>query len=592
LQYRGRAWHISDKTSNKRKTVIILLLAALVAASAIILFLPSGAPTEEAAADAPAYTADEPDTFPTPEEEPGPGLTIFDQRVEAIGIVQQLYMGMDRVPGDHEPLNYYVAEKETALRVTFEEHVDTVFSEGIPHCYISVYNGEEFVTQIAPSGLTSGRNLYFQPKNIAESGDWTEGFYTFELYLGDDEGVIAAALTANFRKAAACYYYLGLVGGAGAAPAMTDDPENGPFSPPEIISGQDEIPGVTPGENIRFDVIVYDEQDGRLLGSEVLWTLDGKEYMTGSALWVWPYELPPGTYTFTCTATNSLGLSSYKDFLLTVTEDESGLPDDLFREDISDALSKGLILPLNRLEIPVSRGQYANLMADFHDAFFSADDRYPVVMTNRNGFGREDYSRSLMVSLGAMELHDGYFEPNRPLSEEEAALIMCRTVAQTIPDFFGAGDSAGIMEALTAYGIFDESGPGAYHADKKLTNKLALIRLSRLYDLVVHNELRIIAEGFEPYTCDDAAIAMRAALMKSAKQGAVINMYFPEDSIVYIGDSETGLTKVSTTGVHVGVLYSGRVHCNVFPGGLPEKEWLESFYVTWGAKPLIEYLPF
>jgi len=557
---------------------------------------------EDAAKEAAPYPAFEPKVTCQPNEEPETGLTIYDQRVETIEIDQSLYAGIEREIGDHGPLDYYSAGKETTLIVTFKELIDEVFSKGIPLCYISVYNEGELITQIAASGLYDSRNLYFRPKNISESGNWAAGLYTFELYLGDDEGAVAAVLTEGFREA----IFTEL--------SDNEDPlDNIPIEPPEIINEQTEVPEIISeqteppeiineqtgisevkmSEGIRYEVSIYDVRDGWLSGSEVSWSHDGKEYLAGSTLWVWPYELPPGTHTFTCTATNSEGISSHKDFVFNVTEDESDLPDDWSGEEIAGALSKGLVLPLNRLEVPVSRGQYANLMADFYGAFSESGETYPNDMAdNFKISGRDSYNQSLMVHLGAMEAQDGYFEPNKWLSEEEAALIMCRIVALTIPDFFGAVDAEGIMEALNAYGVFDTYGPGSYKAAEKLTQKLALVRLSRLYDIVVANSLRIIAEGFKLYECDDAAIAIRAALIKSGKQGAIINLYFSAESNVFVGDRETGMSKVSTTGIHVGVLFNGRVHCNVFPGGLPEDEWLESFFEYSGRSPWIEYLPF
>ena len=558
--------------------IIQLLLSAL--ATAMILV--SCGQIEDAAEDAAPYPVLGPVVTCQPDEEPETGLTIYDQRVETIEIDQSLYVGIGSEIGDQSPMDHYAAGKETALIVTFKELIDEVFSDGIPLCYISVYNEGEFITQIAASGLYDSRDLYFQPKAISESGNWAAGFYTFELYLGDDEGAVAAVLAEFFREVVF------------AELSDSDDPqENTPTEPPEIISEQTEVPEVKMSEGIRYEVSIYDVHDGRLSGSEVSWSYGGMDYLAGSTLWVWPYELPPGTHTFTCTATNSEGISSRKDFVFNVTEEESDLPDDRSREEIAGALAKGLVLPLNRLEVPVSRGQYANLMADFYGAFSESGETYPNDMEDSLKFsGRDSYSQSLMAHLGAMEVQDGYFEPNKWLSEEEAALIMCRVVALTIPDFFGAEYEAGIMEALGAYGIFDDYGPGMYKANEKLTQKLALIRLSRLYDIVVSNRIRIIAEGYKLYECDDAALAIRAALMKSGKQGAVVNLYFSAESNVFVGDRETGMNIVSTTGIHVGVLFNGRVHCNVFPGGLPEEEWLESFFEYSGRSPWIEYLPF
>jgi hypothetical protein len=218
-----------------------------------------------------------------------------------------------------------------------------------------------------------------------------------------------------------------------------------------------------------------------------------------------------------------------------------------------------------------------------------------------------------MAGLSVMDAKDGFFEPMKGLNEEEASSAMCRLAALTVPDFFGTGngkeaaggdkdeesrdeggkdiDEALIMEALKTYGVFDEYGPGAYQANEKLTNRLALVRLSRLYDAVFSNELRIIAVKYKMFECDIAADAMRTALKKAGKQGYVVSLYFSGAGGMFIECPENGKTSVSTTGFHVGVLYGDRIHCNVFPEGLPEKDWIESFFETSGKRPRIEYMP-
>jgi hypothetical protein len=243
--------------------------------------------------------------------------------------------------------------------------------------------------------------------------------------------------------------------------------------------------------------------------------------------------------------------------------------------------------------MPVTRGAYAGLMAAFYNAFSEKDEMYPDFDSDMaRDCGKDDYDQFMMVHLGAMEAQGGYFEPMKGLTEERAASIMCKTVALAIPDFFGAGqDENGIMEALKACGVFDETESGAYQAPEKLTNKLALIRIGRLYDAVFSNELRTITDSYELFQCDIAAQKMRAAMVSEGKQGYVVNLFFSGGGSVFIQNSEKGKINVSTTGFHVGVLYGGRVYCNVFPEGLPEKEWIESFFENSGKRPRIEYLP-
>jgi hypothetical protein len=148
------------------------------------------------------------------------------------------------------------------------------------------------------------------------------------------------------------------------------------------------------------------------------------------------------------------------------------------------------------------------------------------------------------------------------------------------------------MESLRALGVFDEYGPGAYQASEKLSNRQALIRAGRLCDAVYANELWEIAKSYKMFECDTAGSAMRAAMIKAKKQGALVNIYYPNETYIYSEIPDKGKTNVSTTGIHVGVLYNGRIHCNVYPKGLPEKEWLESFFINSDKRPRVEYLPF
>ena len=259
-----------------------------------------------------------------------------------------------------------------------------------------------------------------------------------------------------------------------------------PFKAPEFISTQESIPEVKITEEICFDAEIYDMQDGWLWDEEVVWTLDEKEFVTGSFLWVWPYELAPGDHTFTCTATNSEGLSTQKDFTFRILDDESDLPDDWSREDIKNALANGFVTSINKLDAPITRGQYATLMTTLYWSFLYSDDPLPDYIENVvNDCGQDDYDQFLMVHLGVMEAKDGKFEPARPLTEKEAATIMYRIVDLADPELleeYGPGE-ADIMEFYSDYGIIDKNGPNEYQGAENLTNRLALVRLSRLFDV-------------------------------------------------------------------------------------------------------------
>ena len=98
--------------------------------------------------------------------------------------------------------------------------------------------------------------------------------------------------------------------------------------------------------------------------------------------------------------------------------------------------------------------------------------------------GEDDYDQFFMVHLGLMDAPGGRFEPNRPMTEIDTSLIMYRIIALADPDFVDASLSeASILELLEEIGVFD-GALNAYKAAENLTNKLALVRLSRLFDAI------------------------------------------------------------------------------------------------------------
>jgi len=256
------------------------------------------------------------------------------------------------------------------------------------------------------------------------------------------------------------------------------------YKAPEIFTTQDGIPEVKVTEEIFFDVDIYDLQDGWLWDSyDVKWMLGGQEFMTGSTLWVWPYELAPGTHTFTVVATNSAGMSAQAEFTFRILDDESDLPDDWSREDIIDALSNGFVLPLDRIDAPVTRSQFARLMFTLYATVAEDYTEWPEyeegVITDS---GQDVYNEFLMVWLGVMDAPGGRFDPTQPVTEREAAIIMYQVMALSDPYWLDFLDNeADILDIYIDAGVIDDSGPNSYRPDERLTNRLALVRLGRLY---------------------------------------------------------------------------------------------------------------
>lgn len=228
-------------------------------------------------------------------------------------------------------------------------------------------------------------------------------------------------------------------------------------------------------------------QDGWLYDeNQIMWTYNGREYLTGSYLWIFPYEFAPGEHTFTAMATNSKGVSASRDFTFRILDDESALPDDWSREDIKQALTNGFVAPLQNANSAIIRGQYASLMRNLYWMVWeegSPDPDYEEGLVT--DCGQDDYDQFLMVSLGVMDAPGGKFSPNANLTQEEAALILYDICSLADPSYFEELSEGGnqIYFSLN-YGIMDENGDNGYRPEEKITCKLALVRCNRLFEAI------------------------------------------------------------------------------------------------------------
>jgi len=110
----------------------------------------------------------------------------------------------------------------------------------------------------------------------------------------------------------------------------------------------------------------------------------------------------------------------------------------------------------------------------------------------------------------------------------------------------------------------------------------------------MQEELGRIAGGFGNLDCVDAAAAMQAHLEKNRRNGYVITLQFHgERSDFIISDYFMGGREaISWNGMHQGIGYNRLVHCNVFPQGKPEYQWIGSFMVANGSVPTVTRTPF
>ena len=92
--------------------------------------------------------------------------------------------------------------------------------------------------------------------------------------------------------------------------------------------------------------------------------------------------------------------------------------------------------------------------------------------------------------------------------------------------------------------------------------------------------LTAIARRFSQFECVPARDAMRRELQRKRQRGTVINIQFRglgRNNFVW---SNSRNILVAENGFHTGVLYNGRVHCNIHPAGLAEAAWLRDFRGT------------
>lgn len=273
-----------------------------------------------------------------------------------------------------------------------------------------------------------------------------------------------------------------------------------PYKAPLILTELDTIPEFKLTDEVLIDVEIYDFQDGWMWGgnpgTSVVWSgwPDGHESHNSVILWGLPFQLPPGTHTFTCTVTNTAGLSASRDYSIRVIDDASALPLDWSSAEVRQALSRSFILPLNRLDAPVTRGDYAAILANFYilvsggidipfERFYDED-----AIRDCGGAAWEPH---FMNYLGIMEVTDGLFEPGKSVGELEAVMMLFKTYALAMNDpdaLADIGNTQRVIPAFHALGILNSEGNNAFRESERLTNRLAMVRINRFFSAVFSDD--------------------------------------------------------------------------------------------------------
>ena len=407
--------------------------------------------------------------------------------------------GQSFVEGDKIPVNVVIK--------TYDEAAKIVIKKGDKEIYTRVVSDN--APEVAFTGLTEGQELPDEVTVTWDASDADGDEIFFDLYYCanySDYYLVASFTTersikldmSSYPGSDAGYFYI--YASDGVNTAETASPKfKVRYKEPVFITEQAETPKYKATEEVRYEVEIYDMQDKTMVvgavwdeetgnwqsTSSVEWFLDGEPFFHSQTLVITPYELPPGVYTFTCVATNSGGLSASKDYSVEITDDESDLPDDWSRKYIKQALKDGFYLTLDRIDSPITRGQYARFMGYAFGHNSVLDSIYPDIRGEvADVYDGDDYNESLMVWLGVMETTNGSFESHKSLTEHEAALILYKVVLMatdpslTLDDF----DDEAIIKEYMEKGILNETGDGAYQPDEKLSKRLAMVRMSKLYD--------------------------------------------------------------------------------------------------------------
>ncbi|MCL1896093.1 MAG: hypothetical protein FWG03_06060 [Clostridiales bacterium] len=276
-----------------------------------------------------------------------------------------------------------------------------------------------------------------------------------------------------------------------------------PYMAPLILTDNKETLRFKATEEIFFRVNILDKQDGTMLGryifdeasqtwnpdTNVEWFIDGKPfYCYGDVLFAFPYKVPPGTYTATLVVKNSAGLETSKDFKLEIIDDDSDLPDDWSRDEIKDALLIGFSVPFDRIDAPINRGLYARFLGYIFTDFSNWPGGHPDIKdTDVPQYTGNDYDEAMMVWLGLMDVAaDGSFDAHKSLTERDGAVNMMKIlfIANDPSMAGGSFDEEALLQKLFDADILTDSGPDAFEPDKKLSNRLAMVRLDRLYHAI------------------------------------------------------------------------------------------------------------
>jgi hypothetical protein len=397
-------------------------------------------------------------------------------------------MALDRIP-----IEAIVRYPDSASKIVIKKGSREIFTRNL----------SKSVPEVAFTGLSEGQKLSnsvtltWEIKDTDADTDTGELFSEIwyyrnagEMYLlaTDIRGASYEADLTDYPGTDEGYFLIRTTDGANTG--TSESPKvSVPYKAPVILNNMPDVTQVKVTDLIELEANVWDAQDGWLWYKGLEWYVDGEFWIESFYVWQNPYRLSPGKHTIKLVATNSAGLSVTKDFVFEVIDDESDLPDDWSRDDIVTALWLGFSSPLNRLEAPITRAEFAGLMFSLHGTMLPEDFEQlpdPIVIPEITDVSsNKDFMAAyFMVAMGIMEAPGGKFEPGKSMTERESMQIIYKTIeaarnkSASSPEDI---DESVFIPGFTERGMFDEAGgPNVYQANEKLSRKLALVRIGRL----------------------------------------------------------------------------------------------------------------
>ena len=104
----------------------------------------------------------------------------------------------------------------------------------------------------------------------------------------------------------------------------------------------------------------------------------------------------------------------------------------------------------------------------------------------------------------------------------------------------------------------------------------------------IEEQLPEIAKKHKTFECKESANAMLQLIQKKKQNGSIIEIRYDGIGLHNAIWSESRSMVISEDGYHCGIMYNGRVYCNVHPEGLPYDIWCSDF-VGFGEKHIYDY---